>query len=86
MEIFLGKANPGFSSCFAGLDLWAIVAFSLPGERSMNDSPHFSYANIQLWSDLELQLTVRESQSRGSGASLDVPEGSMLPTTLLPGA
>ena len=34
----------------------------------------------------ELRLTARESRSRGSGASLDVREGSMLPTTLLPGA
>jgi hypothetical protein len=34
----------------------------------------------------ELQLTVRESQSQGFGASLDVPESSMLPKTLFPGA
>lgn len=34
----------------------------------------------------ELQLTARESQSQGSDASLDVPEGSMLAMTLLPGA
>ncbi len=34
----------------------------------------------------ELRLTVLESQSQGFGASLDVREGSMLPTTLLPGA
>jgi hypothetical protein len=34
----------------------------------------------------ELRLTARESRSRGSGASLDVPEGSMLAMTLLPGA
>ena len=34
----------------------------------------------------ELRLTVRESQSQGFGASLDVREGSMLATTLLPGA
>ena len=34
----------------------------------------------------ELQLTIRESQSQGFGASLDAPEGSMLPKTLLPGA
>ena len=34
----------------------------------------------------ELRLTVRESQSQGSGASLDVREGSMPAMTLLPGA
>jgi hypothetical protein len=34
----------------------------------------------------ELRFTVRESQSQGFGASLDAPEGSMLPKTLLPGA
>ena len=34
----------------------------------------------------ELQLTIRELRSRGSGASLDVREGSMLAMTLLPGA
>ena len=34
----------------------------------------------------ELQVTIRESRSRGSGASLDVREGSMLPKTSLPGA
>jgi hypothetical protein len=34
----------------------------------------------------ELRLTVRESQSQGFGASLDAPEDSMLPKTLLPGA
>ena len=34
----------------------------------------------------ELQLTIRELRSRGSGASLDVPESSMLPKTLFPGA
>jgi hypothetical protein len=32
----------------------------------------------------ELQLTVRESRSRGSGAPLDVPESSRLATTLFP--
>src|SRR5450631_3686988 len=35
---------------------------------------------------LELQLTIRELRSRGSGASLDVREGSMLAMTLLPRA
>jgi DSBA-like thioredoxin domain len=34
----------------------------------------------------ELRLTARESRSRGSGASLDVREDSMLAMTLLPGA
>ena len=34
----------------------------------------------------ELQLTIRESRSRGFGASLDVREDSMLARTLLPGA
>ena len=34
----------------------------------------------------ELRFTVRESLSQGFGASLDAPEGSMLPKTLLPGA
>ena len=34
----------------------------------------------------ELQLTIRELCSRGSGASLDAREGSMLAMTLLPGA
>jgi len=34
----------------------------------------------------ELRLTVRESQSQGFGAPLDVREGSMLAMTLLPGA
>ena len=34
----------------------------------------------------ELRFTVRESQSQGCGASLDVREGSMLAMTLLPGA
>ena len=34
----------------------------------------------------ELRLTVRESQSQGFGASLDVPESSRLAKTLLPGA
>jgi hypothetical protein len=33
-----------------------------------------------------LRFTVRESQSQGFGASLDAPEDSMLPKTLLPGA
>jgi len=32
-----------------------------------------------------LQLTVRESRSQGFDASLDAPEGSMLPKTWLPG-
>ena len=39
-----------------------------------------------IWVESELRLTARESRSRGSGASLDAPEGSMLPKTLLPGA
>ena len=34
----------------------------------------------------ELHVTIRESQSRGSGASLDVPESSMPAKTSIPGA
>ena len=36
--------------------------------------------------EFELQLTVRELRSQGSGASPDAREGSMLPKTSLPGA
>ena len=42
--------------------------------------------SVQFASSPELRFTVRESQSQGFGASLDVREGRMLPTTLLPGA
>ena len=44
------------------------------------------FASTQNEDPSELQLTVRESQSQGFGASLDVPESSMLPKTLFPGA
>ena len=40
----------------------------------------------QLADSSELQLTVRESQSQGFGASLGVPENSRLTKTSLPGA
>jgi hypothetical protein len=42
--------------------------------------------SVQIRVESELRFTVRESQSQGFGASLDAPEGSMLPKTLLPGA
>jgi hypothetical protein len=42
--------------------------------------------SLKIRGEFELQLTVRESRSRGFGASLDVQEGSMLASTLLPGA
>jgi hypothetical protein len=42
--------------------------------------------SVQIRVESELQLTIRELRSRGSGASLDVREGSMLAMTLLPGA
>src|SRR5215467_9020806 len=40
------------------------------------------FASTQNEDPSELQLTVRESRSRGSGALLGVREGSMLPKTL----
>jgi hypothetical protein len=44
------------------------------------------FASTQNEDPSELQLTDRESQSQGFGASLDVPESSRLTKTLLPGA
>src|SRR6516165_1211057 len=64
---------------------WFVTAgIRLPFLPTRWSATHTPNPSIRVES--ELRLTVRESQSQGFGASLDVPESSRLTKTLLPGA
>src|SRR5437870_4960282 len=64
----------------------ALPASTLTDSRSNGAGSKRARLIHAIRGESELQLTARESQSRGSGASLDGPESSMLAKTLLPEA